>query len=293
MKASAFNYARASSVNDALELLALHGDQAKVLSGGQSLMPALNLRLSAPALLVDIGAIAELRGVSVSNGVLKIGALTRHVDVQRSPDIAKHAPLLTEAIAHVAHPAIRNKGTIGGSLAHADPASELPACVIALSATIVVRGKDGERRIPAAEFFTGIYETLLSPEELLVAVEVPVAKPNSVHFFQEYARRKGDYAIVGLAASAILERDVFTDLRLGLFAVGDKPMLAVSSKHLIGKPVTASMLADAQAALDEELDPQEDQQASASMRRYLARQLMERCIVTLLGRPDLEARKPA
>lgn len=126
MKASAFNYARASSVNDALELLALHGDQAKVLSGGQSLMPALNLRLSVPALLVDIGAIAELRGVSVSNGVLKIGALTRHVDVQKSSDIAKHAPLLTEAIAHVAHPAIRNKGTIGGSLAHADPASELP-----------------------------------------------------------------------------------------------------------------------------------------------------------------------
>lgn len=293
MKASAFNYARASSVNDALELLALHGDQAKILSGGQSLMPALNLRLSAPALLIDIGAIAELRGTSVSDGVLKIGALTRHVDVLKSPEIARHAPLLTEAIAYVAHPAIRNKGTIGGSLAHADPASELPACVVALDATIVVRGKDGERRIPASDFFTGIYETLLSPEELLVAVEVPVAKPNSVHFFHEYARRKGDYAILGLAASGVLERDVFTDLRLGFFAVGDKPMLAGASKHLGGKPVTASMLADAQTALDDELDPQEDQQASASMRRYLARQLMERCVVTLLGRPDLEARKLA
>ena len=193
MKASAFSYTRASSVDDALEILALHGDQAKVLSGGQSLMPALNLRLSAPALLVDIGAIAELRGISVSGGVLRIGALTRHVDTLKSPDIAKHAPLLTEAIAHVAHPAIRNKGTIGGSLAHADPASELPACSIALGATIVVRGKGHERRVPAADFFTGIYETLLSPEELLVAVEVPVAKPNSVHFFHEYARRKGDY----------------------------------------------------------------------------------------------------
>lgn len=293
MKASAFSYTRASSVDDALELLALHGDQAKVLSGGQSLMPALNLRLSAPALLVDIGAIAELRGISASNGTLKIGALTRHVDILKSPDVAKHAPLLTEAIAHVAHPAIRNKGTIGGSLAHADPASELPACSIALGATIVVRGKGHERRIPATDFFTGIYETLLSPEELLVAVEVPVAKPNSVHFFHEYARRKGDYAIVGLAASGVLERDVFTDLRLGFFAVGDKPMLARASEHLVGQSVTASMLADAQAALDEELDPQEDQQASASMRRYLARQLMERCVVTLLGRPDLEARKLA
>ena len=293
MKASAFSYTRASSVDDALEILALHGDQAKVLSGGQSLMPALNLRLSAPALLVDIGAIAELRGISVSGGVLRIGALTRHVDTLKSPDIAKHAPLLTEAIAHVAHPAIRNKGTIGGSLAHADPASELPACSIALGATIVVRGKGNERRIPAADFFTGIYETLLSPEELLVAVEVPVATPSSVHFFHEYARRKGDYAIVGLAASGVLERDVLTDLRLGFFAVGDKPMLAGASKHLIGKPVTASVLTDAQAALDEELDPQEDQQASDSMRRYLARQLMEQCVVTLLGRPDLETRKLA
>jgi carbon-monoxide dehydrogenase medium subunit len=276
-----------------LELLALHGDQAKVLSGGQSLMPALNLRLSAPAVLVDIGAISELRGVAASNGVLKIGALTRHVDILNSPDIAKHAPLLTEAVAHVAHPAIRNKGTIGGSLAHADPASELPACAIALGATIVVRGRDGDRRIQASEFFTGIYETLLSAEELLVAIEIPVAKPNSVYFFHEYARRKGDYAIVGLAASGILQGDVFKDLRLGFFAVGDRPVLAAASTHLTGKPVTTSMLADAKAALDAELDPQEDQQASAGMRRYLARQLMERCVTTLLGRPDLEARKLA
>jgi carbon-monoxide dehydrogenase medium subunit len=293
MKASAFSYTRASSVTDALDLLALHGDQAKVLSGGQSLMPALNMRLSAPTLLVDIGAISELRGISELNGVLKIGALTRHVDILRSPDIAKHAPLLTEAIAHVAHPAIRNKGTIGGSLAHADPASELPACTIGLDAIIVVRGRNGERRIRAADFFTGIYETVLSPEELLVAVEIPVAKSNSAHFFHEYARRKGDYAIVGLAASGILEGDVFADLRLGFFAVGDRPLLAAASKHLTGKPVTASMLADAQAALDAELDPQEDQQASAEMRRYLARQLMARCVATLLGRPELEARPRA
>jgi len=293
MKASAFSYTRASSVIDALDLLALHGDQAKVLSGGQSLMPALNLRLSAPALLVDIGAISELRGISASNGVLRIGALIRHVDILRSPDIAEHAPLLTEAIAHVAHPAIRNKGTIGGSLAHADPASELPACTIALDATIVVRSKEGERRIHAADFFTGIYETVLSPEELLVAVEVPVKRPNSVHFFHEYARRKGDYAIVGLAASGILEGDVFADLRLGFFAVGDRALLAAASKHLTGKPVTASMLVDAQAALDAELDPQDDQQASAGMRRYLARQLTARCVATLLRRPDLETRPSA
>lgn len=290
MKASAFSYTRASSVVDALELLARHGDQAKVLSGGQSLMPALNLRLSAPDLLIDIGAIPELRGVTVANGVLRIGALTRHVDVLMSADIAKHAPLLTEAIAHVAHPAIRNRGTFGGSLAHADPASELPACVISLDADIIVRSKDGERRIQAADFFTGIYETKLTPEELLVAVEIPVAKSNAVHFFHEYARRKGDYAIVGLAASGIRNGDVLTNLRLGYFAVGEKATLVDASRFLIGRPVTAAVLAEALVALDAELDPQEDQQATAGMRRYLARQLLAQCVSKLLGRPDLEAR---
>ena len=152
MKASAFSYARATSVVNALELLAAHGDDAKVLSGGQSLMPAMNLRLISPELIVDIGGIAELKGIAVRDDVLTIGALTRHVDLQRSPEIATHAPLLTEAIAHVAHPAIRNKGTIGGSLAHADPASELPACMVALDATIVIRGQTGERRVAAEGF---------------------------------------------------------------------------------------------------------------------------------------------
>src|ERR1700726_2425329 len=219
MKASAFAYARATSVVNALELLVAHGDKAKVLSGGQSLMPAMNLRLISPELIVDIGELAELRGIAVNGDTLKIGALTRHVDLQRSPDVAGHAPLLTEAIAHVAHPAIRNRGTIGGSLAHADPASELPACMVALNATIVVRGPKGERRVAARGFFTGIYETVLSPQELLVGVEVPVARKSSAHFFNEFARRHGDYAIVGLAAQAIVEGDHFADLRLGFFAV--------------------------------------------------------------------------
>lgn len=182
MKASAFAYARASSVVHALELLAAHGDKARVLSGGQSLMPAMNLRLISPELVVDIGELAELRGIAVRGDVLSIGALTRHADLLKSPDIAAHAPLLTDAIAHVAHPAIRNRGTIGGSLAHADPASELPACMVVLDATIVIRGPRGERRVAAREFFTGIYETVLSPQELLVGVEVPVARKSSAHF---------------------------------------------------------------------------------------------------------------
>jgi carbon-monoxide dehydrogenase medium subunit len=289
MKASAFSYARATSVVNALELLVAHGDKAKVLSGGQSLMPAMNLRLISPGLIVDIGEIAELRGIGVRGDVLSIGALTRHVDLLRSPEIAAHAPLLKEAVAHVAHPAIRNRGTLGGSLAHADPASELPACMVALNATIIVCGQAGERRIGAEDFFTGIYETALSAQELLIAVEFPVAQKNSAHFFREFARRHGDYAIAGLAAQAIVQRDVFTDLRMAFFAVGDRPVLAKAAKRLVNVAVTPAVLSDASTALGDELDPQEDHQASASMRRYLAKVLLARCASALLGRPALDA----
>jgi carbon-monoxide dehydrogenase medium subunit len=289
MKASAFNYARATSVSNALELLRAHGDRAKVLSGGQSLMPAMNLRLISPELIVDIGELTELRGIAVTGDSVRIGALTRHVDLARSTEVAAHAPLLAEAISHVAHPAIRNRGTLGGSLAHADPASELPACMLALDATIIVRGQAGERRIAAQDFFTGIYETALSPEELLVAVELPAAPKNSTHFFHEFARRHGDYAILGLAAQAIVEGDALADLRLAFFAVGDRPVLAKAASKLVGVAMTPAVVAGACGALSDELDPQDDQQASASMRRHLAKVLLVRCVAALLGRPDLDA----
>ena len=293
MKASAFSYARATSVANALELLVAHGDGAKLLSGGQSLMPAMNLRLVCPELVVDIGEIAELKGIALSGDVLTIGALTRHVDLARSPEIAAHAPLLTQAIAHVAHPAIRNKGTLGGSLAHADPASELPACMVALNATIIARGQAGERRIPAADFFTGIYQTALSAQELLVAVELPAAGKNSPHFFHEFARRHGDYAIVGLATQAIVQGGRFADLRMAFFAVGDRPVLAGAASRLVNVAVTPVLLSEAANALGDELDPETDQQASAAMRRHLARILLARCASALLGRPDLIAGRSA
>jgi carbon-monoxide dehydrogenase medium subunit len=289
MKASAFSYARATSVGNALELLAAHGDRAKVLSGGQSLMPAMNLRLISPELIVDIGELDELRGIAVKDDVLRIGALTRHVELQRSPEAAVHAPLLTEAIAHVAHPAIRNRGTIGGSLAHADPASELPACMVALDAIIAVSGPNGERRVGAADFFKGIYETALSPHELLLSVELPVARKNAAHFFHEFARRHGDYAIAGLAAQAIVDGDTFKDLRMAFFAVGDRPVLAKAAERLVNVAVTPALLSEVTASLAGELEPQEDQQASASMRRHLVKVLMARAVVALLGRPNLAA----
>jgi len=289
MKASAFAYARATSVASALELLTAHGERAKVLSGGQSLLPAMNLRLIAPELIIDIGELAELRGVVVKGDVLTIGALTRHADLLKSPEIAVHAPLLTDAVAHVAHPAIRNRGTIGGSLAHADPASELPACMLTLGAIIIARGPSGERRIAASEFFAGIYETALTPQELLVAVELPVAPKNSIHFFHEFTRRHGDYAIVGLAAQAFVRDEQFTDLRLGFFAVGDRPLLAMTAGKLVDIAITPAVLSEAFYALDEELDPLEDQQATPAMRRHLAKVLLARCVSSLLDRPDLHA----
>jgi aerobic carbon-monoxide dehydrogenase medium subunit len=289
MKASAFAYARATSVENALELLADQGNRAKVLSGGQSLMPAMNLRLISPELVVDISGLAELRGIAVKDGILTIGALARHVDLLKSAEIAAHAPLLADAVTHVAHPAIRNRGTIGGSLAHADPASELPACMLALAATIIVRGPGGARRIAATEFFTGIYETALSPQELLVAVELPVAPSGSSHFFHEFARRHGDYAIVGLAVQAVIQDGRFSDLRLGFFAVGDRPLLARAAGKLINAPVTPALLSDALSDLVDELDPQEDHQATPAMRRHLAKVLLTRCVAALLARPELNA----
>ncbi len=289
MKASAFSYARATSVMNAIELLAEHGDRAKVLSGGQSLMPAMNLRLISPELIVDIGDLTELRGIAVSGDRLRIGALTRHVDILNSSDIAKHAPLISEAITHVAHAAIRNRGTIGGSLAHADPAAELPACMVALNATIIAKGPAGERTIAVEDFFTGIYETALEVDELLVAVEILVARQHSAHYFSEFARRHGDYGIVGLAAQAMVEGDVLTDLRLAYFAVGDKPVLATAAIKLLNVAVTPAVLAEASVALGEELDPQEDQQASVPMRGHLAKVLLARCVAKLVGRPELAA----
>jgi aerobic carbon-monoxide dehydrogenase medium subunit len=287
MKASAFSYARATSVGNAIELLVAHGEGAKVLSGGQSLMPAMNLRLVSPEMIVDIGDLAELRGITVKGDVIHIGALTRHAELLNSREITTHAPLLTEAVAHVAHPAIRNRGTIGGSLAHADPAAELPACMVALNATIIINGPSGERRVPAEDFFTGIYETVLSAQELLVAVELPVAQKKSAHFFCEFARRHGDYAIVGLAAQATVENDTLADLRAVFFAVGDRPVLAKASAKLLGKAVTPALLSEASDDLSKEFDPPEDQQANGAMRRHLAKVLLRRCVSATLGRPDL------
>jgi len=280
VKAAAFDYVRAQSLAEALDLLGRHGPQAKLLAGGQSLLPALNLRLSAPSILIDISRIEALRGIAVGPHGLRIGALTRHADLLSSAEIANHAPLLARAIAHVAHPAIRSRGTIGGSLANADPAAELPACALALQARLVVQGANGERIIAADDFFTGLFETALAPDEILTAIEIPPPAANAVCGFQELARRSGDYAIVGLAAQGRHTGAGLSDLRLGYFSIGTKAMLA---------PRAATSLARADAALAEDLDPHDDLQACATTRLRLARVLLRRVVTSMLPRLQVAA----
>jgi aerobic carbon-monoxide dehydrogenase medium subunit len=220
MKAPRFAYARPASVAEALAVLDKHKDEARVLAGGQSLVPMLNFRLAAPRVLVDINRIASLSGIKVAKSHVRIGALTRHAELERSADIAKHLPLIASAMPHVAHPAIRNRGTFGGSCALADPAAELPACALALGATFVVAGKRGERRIASEDFFKGLYATALKPGELLVAAEFPLPKPGYRSAFGELARRHGDYAMVGIAVHG-----KGSDVRVVFFGVGDRPQL--------------------------------------------------------------------
>jgi carbon-monoxide dehydrogenase medium subunit len=282
MKAPAFDYVRAQSLPEALALLRRHGDEAKVIAGGQSLVPALNLRLLAPRLLIDIAGLPELKGVATDGARLRVGALTLHADLMASPLVAEEAPLIARAVRHVAHPAVRNRGTIGGSLANADPATELPACMLALRAEIVAAGADGERRIAAQEFFTGLYETALAADEILIAVEVPAIRPDERCAFLELASRRGDYALVGLAAQGTVRDGALSDLRLAYFGVGAKPTLAKAAAARLSGPVTEAALAGAKSALAQDLDPQDDIQASAATRLHLAGVLLRRAVHELV-----------
>ena len=284
MKAPRFAYARPASVAQALALLAEYKDDARVLAGGQSLVPMLNFRVAAPKVLVDINRIAGLSGIKVGKDHIRIGALTRHVELERSVDIAHHLPLVAQAMPHVAHPAIRNRGTFGGSCALADPAAELPACALALGATFVVAGKKGERRIAAEDFFKGLYATALKPGELLVAAEFPLPKPGYASAFGELARRHGDYAMVGVAAHGSTKGGKFSDLRVAFFGVGDRPLLAAHfARALQGEPATASTVAAALAKLDADLAPRADLYSSAATKLHLAKVLAGRVLKQMEG----------
>lgn len=275
MKPAAFAYAKARSLGDAIRLMGEHQGEAKLLAGGQSLIATLNMRLSHPSLLVDINDIAGLDGVRVAGGMVEIGALTRHATLERSSDIAKHAPLIARAMPHIAHPAIRNRGTIGGSLAYADPAAELPACLVALDGEIEIAGATGKRSVTAEAFHKGLFETALGPHDVLTAVRVPAATAQTRVGFAELARRHGDYAIVGLAASATASGTALTDLRLVYFGVGDTPVRARNAEAaLAGGDIDAAV-----KALD--LDPPDDIQATGAVKKHLAGVLLRRVAAQL------------
>lgn len=278
MKAAAFRYARATSAGHAQALLAEHGEDARLLAGGQSLLAALNLRLSEPAILVDIGRIGHAE-IEAHDGRLRIGALATHAAIGRSGTVVETAPMLVQAVPHIAHPAIRNRGTLGGSLALGDPAAEWPACALALGADVVLASAArGERRVPAEEFFLGLYSTACAADEMALAAEFPVLAPNERQACLELARRRGDYALVGVAARASVEGGRVSGLRAAFFGVGATPVLAREAASAAeGAPVDEAARAAADA-LGRDLDPHGDPTTDGATRLRLARALLRRAI---------------
>lgn len=274
MKASAGGYARANDLSHAMELLASSDGMGRVLAGGQSLIAAMNMRLSTGDMLVDISRLSELSGVTDGEDTLRIGALTKHVEIGANPLIQAHVPLLAEAVSYIAHAAIRNRGTIGGALAHADPAAEFPACMLVLGATMHIQGPDGERIVAAEDFFQDLFETSLEEGEILTAITVPKAEANERQILQEVARRSGDYALVGLC---LVARS--TGHRISLLSVGSTPILARNAMAQLDQ----GNVDDAVAALRDEIDPVSDTQGSASYRRHIAGILLRRAVAQAKG----------
>jgi aerobic carbon-monoxide dehydrogenase medium subunit len=285
VKAPKFSYVRAASVDEVLRLLDEHGDEARILAGGQSLMPTLNMRLSQPRLLIDINRLESLKGISVAGDRVRIGAMTRHAEVAHSPIVARHLPLIAEAMPHVAHVAVRNRGTFGGSIALADPAAEMPACAVALGATLVVQSVRRRREIAADDYFKGLYETARRPTEILVEALIPVQRANAVSVFLELARRHGDFAIAGIASHLTFDGDFVAAARLVYFGSEDRPTLAVRAvAALTGKRLDTATRDAAAAALTHDLQPMSNPQGSAKLRLELQRVLTKRALDTALQR---------
>jgi carbon-monoxide dehydrogenase medium subunit len=284
MKLPPVDYEAPGTVSEAVELLAEHQDEASVLAGGQSLIPLLALRLAYPAVLIDINGIDELSGVSATGGQVAIGAMTREYVAEESETVADAVPLLAAALPLIGHEAIRSRGTIGGSLAHADPAAELPAVARALDAEFVVRGPSGERVVPAAEWFEGYLTTSRRPDELLTEVRFPAAEPGTRTSFQEVARRHGDFAIVGLAASLTLSDGAISDARLAFAGMSDVPVRASSAEDLlIGERPSAELFDAASRRATGDVDPPADLHGSADYRKKVAAALVRRCLQAAAG----------
>ena len=284
MKPRAFEYIRASSLDEVFATLDSHGDDAKILAGGQSLIAAMNMRFAAPEILIDINNIAELKGISLEGDMLRIGAMNRHVDVLGSADVAAHAPLIALAMPHIAHATIRNRGTFGGSLVNADPASELPACTIALGATFNIQGSAGARQVAAKDFFEGTYATQLKENEVLVSVDLPISTTESKPFFEEMSRRQGDYAMAGLAAQANVAGGVISNSNLVFFAVSEVASPAPSASALLDGKMASEVDVEAVcAALANDITPFEDLTTSAEAKLHLMKVLTQKAIAEWAG----------
>jgi len=279
LKPAPFSYVRAESLDQVFDLLDEHGDEARILAGGQSLMATLNMRLSAPEVLIDINHLDELSHISTDGTTLHIGALARHSHVLASPEVQEVAPLIAKAMPHVAHQAIRNRGTFGGSVAFADPAAEMPAMCRAVGAKLILQGREGKRSVEANDFFHGLFETDMKPGEILVGADIPIISKGERTAFMELARRHGDYAIVGVGIQGRLEGDNFADMRLAFLGAGDRPILATTAAAALnGQPNTEETLKAAQEALDADLDPMSDLNGPPEMKMHLARVLTKRAL---------------
>jgi aerobic carbon-monoxide dehydrogenase medium subunit len=277
MKLPPFDYEAPKTISGAVELLAEHLDQASVLAGGQSLIPLLALRLARPEVLIDINGIHELSGVSTVDGWTAIGAMTREYVAEESETVADAVPLLAAALPLIGHEAIRSRGTIGGSLAHADPAAELPAVARALDAEFVVRGPSGERVIPAAQWFEGYLTTSRRSDELLVEVRFPTAGRGTGVSFQEVTRRHGDFAIVGLAVSLVVSGEVISDARLAFAGLSDVPVRATAAEDLlIGERSSAALFDEAARRATADVDPPVDLHGSSDYRKTVAAAMVRR-----------------
>lgn len=293
MKPAPFRYERPATVDEAVAILAREGGGAKVLAGGQSLIPAMNFRLAQPSALVDLSDLTELDGIRAGSeassvgGGLVIGAMTRQSAVERSETIRLEAPLIAEMMPWIAHPQIRNRGTIGGSLAHADPAAELPAAMLALGARFHVTGPGGDRSVAAGDFYTGLFATALDPDEILTAIELPALPPGTGCAFEEVSRRHGDFALVGVCA--VLTRDGSGRIERGavtLLSVGDGPVRAAEAEAVLaGQPPTPELFREAaELVATRDIDPPSDIHASAAYRRQLARVLAGRALASAATR---------
>ncbi|HVA43902.1 MAG TPA: xanthine dehydrogenase family protein subunit M [Acidimicrobiales bacterium] len=275
-----------TSLEEALSALAEYGSEAKVLAGGQSLIPLMSLRLAQPGVLVDLNGLGALSGIEANGSGVRIGAMTRHRAAERSEVLAERVPLMAEAMPLIGHAAIRSRGTIGGSLSHADPAAELPAVALATEATLIARSlRGGERTIPASEFFEGYFTTVLAEDEILCAVEVPAAPPSTGFCVTEVARRHGDFALVGVTAAVTIDQGLVTRARIALINVAERPVRAEQAEAaLVGAKPEAAAWAEAAAVASSEIDPSGDLHATPAYRRKVARVCVKRALETAARR---------